>query len=161
MNLNNFTIKSQEAIQKATEIATAKQNQSIEPAHLLKGILMVDENVVPYLLQKLNVHFDVFSKALDKLVDSLPKVSGGEQYLSSNSNRALQKALELASEFKDEFVSIEHLLLGILTLNDAASRLLQNNGVTEKDLRTAIKQLRKGSTVNSQTAEETYNALSK
>ena len=161
MNLDNFTIKSQEAIQKATEIATSKQNQAIEPAHLLKGILMVDENVVPYLFRKLNVNFDAFSKALDKLIDSLPKVSGGQQYLSSNSNRALQKAEELASEFKDEFISIEHLLLGILSVNDAASRLLENNGVTEKDLRTAIKQMRKGSTVNSQTAEETYNSLSK
>jgi ATP-dependent Clp protease ATP-binding subunit ClpB len=161
MNLNNFTIKSQEAIQKATEIATAKQNQSIEPSHLLRGILMVDENVAPYLLSKLNVNFDVFSKELDKLIDCLPKVSGGQQFLSSNSNRALQKASEIASEFKDEFISIEHLLLGILTLNDSTSRLLQNNNVTEKDLRTAIKQLRKGSTVNSQTAEETYNSLNK
>ena len=161
MDLNNFTIKSQEAIQKATEIAAAKGNQSVEPAHLLKGILMVDENVAPYLLRKLNVNFDVFSKALDKLIDSLPQASGGQHYLSSNSNRALQKALEIASEFKDEFISIEHLLLGILTLNDAASRLLENNGVTEKDLRTAIKQLRKGSTANSQTAEETYNSLNK
>jgi ATP-dependent Clp protease ATP-binding subunit ClpB len=162
MDLNNFTIKSQEAIQKATEIATAKRNQSIEPSHLLKGVLMVDENVAPYLLRKLNVNFDVFSKELDKLIDSMPKVSGdGQQYLSSNSNRVLQKALEIASEFKDEFISIEHLLLGILTVKDAASRLLENNGVTEKDLRTAIKQLRKGSTVNSQTAEETYNSLNK
>jgi len=161
MDLNNFTIKSQEAIQRATEIATAKRNQSIEPSHLLKGILMVDENVAPYLLRKLNVNFNVFSKALDKLIDSLPQASGGQHYLSSNSNRALQKALEIASEFKDEFISIEHLLLGILTLNDAASRLLENNGVTEKDLRTAIKQLRKGSTANSQTAEETYNSLNK
>ncbi len=161
MDLNNFTIKSQEAFQKATEIAAAKQNQAVEPAHLLKGILVVDENVVPYLLRKLNVNFDVFSGALDGLVDDLPKVSGGQQYLSSNSNRVLQKASELASEFKDEFISIEHLLLSILTLNDAASRLLENNGVTEKDLRSAIKQLRKGSTVKSQTAEETYNSLSK
>ena len=162
MNLNNFTIKSQEAIQKATEIATDKQNQSIEPSHLLKGILMVDENVVPYLLRKLNVNFNVFSKELDTIIDSLPQISGGgQQYLSTNSNRALQKAEEIASEFKDEFISIEHLLLGILTLNDAASRLLQSNGVTDKDLRAAIKQLRKGSTVNSQTAEETYNALNK
>ncbi len=162
MNLNNFTIKSQEVIQKATEIAMAKQNQSIEPSHLLKGILMVDENVVPYLLRKLNVNFDVFSKELDKIIDFLPQVSGGgEQYLSPNSNRVLQKAEEIASEFKDEFISIEHLLLGILTVNDSASRLLQSNGVTDKDLRAAIKQLRKGSTVNSQTAEETYNALNK
>jgi ATP-dependent Clp protease ATP-binding subunit ClpB len=161
MNLDNFTIKSQEAIQKATEIATAKRNQSIEPAHLLKGILMVDENVAPYLLKKLNVNFEVFSKELDKLIDCLPEVSGGQQYLSSNSNRALQKASEIASEFKDEFISIEHLLLGILGLNDATSRLLQNNGVTEKEMRSAIKQLRKGSTVNSPTAEETYNSLNK
>ena len=161
MNLNNFTIKSQEAIEKATEIATAKQNQSIEPSHLLKAILMVDENVAPYLLRKLNVNFDDFSKELDKLIDCLPKVSGGQQFLSSNSNRALQKATDIASELKDEFISIEHLLLGILTLNDSSSKLLQKNGVTEKDLRTAISQLRKGSTVNSQTAEETYNSLNK
>ncbi|MBY9021709.1 MAG: type VI secretion system ATPase TssH, partial [Candidatus Lokiarchaeota archaeon] len=107
MSLNNFTIKSQEAIQKATEIATAKRNQSVEPLHLLKGILTVDENVAPYLLGKLNVNLDVFSKELDKQIDFLPKVSGGQQYLSSNSNRALQKALEIASEFKDEFISIE------------------------------------------------------
>jgi ATP-dependent Clp protease ATP-binding subunit ClpB len=161
MDLNNFTIKSQEAIQKATEIAAAAQNQAVEPSHLLKGILLVDENVAPYLLQKLNVNFNGLSKALDGLLESLPKTSGGQQYLSSNSNRALQKALEIASEFKDEFVSVEHLMLGILAQNDAASRLLQSNGVTEKDLKAAIKQLRKGSTVTSQTAEETYNALNK
>jgi ATP-dependent Clp protease ATP-binding subunit ClpB len=161
MDMNNFTIKSQEAIEKAMDIALAKRNQSVEPLHLMKGILMVDENVAPYLLRKLNVNFDVFSKALDKQIDSLPKVSGGQQYLSSNSNRALQKALEITSEFKDEFISIEHLLLGILAQNDVASRLLESNGVTEKDLKAAIKQLRRGSTVTSQTAEETYNSLNK
>jgi ATP-dependent Clp protease ATP-binding subunit ClpB len=161
MNLNNFTIKSQEAIQKATEIASAKQNQSVEAAHILKGMLMVDENVVPYLLRKMNVNSDLFSKALDKLIDSLPKVSGGQQYLSSNSSNILQKASAIASEFKDDFISIEHLLLGILTGNDAASRLFKDACVTEKDLKTAIKQLRKGSTVNSQSAEETYNSLNK
>ena len=161
MNMNNFTIKAQEAIQKAMEIATAKQNQSIEPIHLLKGMLLVDENVVPYLLRKLNVNPDRLSKGLDKLIDSFPKVVGGEQYFSSNANQALQKASELASEFKDEFISIEHLLLGIIPLNDIASRLLESSGITEGDLKTAIKQLRKGSTVNSQTAEETYNSLNK
>jgi ATP-dependent Clp protease ATP-binding subunit ClpB len=161
MNLNDFTIKSQEAIEKATEIATIKQNQPIEAVHLLKGIIMVDENVVPFLLRKLNVNIDSFLKALDKLIDALPKVTGGQQYLSSNSNRALQKASDIASESKDEFISIEQLLLGILSINDAASKLLQSNGVTEKDLKAAIKQLRKGATVNSQTAEETYNALNK
>jgi len=161
MDLNNFTIKSQEAIQKATEIATSKQNQSIEPSHLLKGMMMVDDNAIPYLLKKLNVNSNVFSGELDKLIESLPKVSGGQQYLSSNSNRAIQKAAEIASESKDQFISIEHLLLGILALSDAASRLLRENGVNEKDLRSAIKQMRRGSTVNSQTAEEAYNALNK
>ncbi len=161
MNLNDLTIKSQEAIEKATQIAASNQNQPIEAVHILKAILMVDENVVPYLLQKLNVNLDSFSKALDNLISSLPKVSGGQQFLSSNSNRALQKASDLASASKDQFISIEHMLLGILSLNDAASKLLQSYGVTEKDLKEAIKQLRKGSNVTSQTAEETYNALNK
>jgi ATP-dependent Clp protease ATP-binding subunit ClpB len=161
MNFNNFTIKSQEAVQKATEIAAAKQHQAIETSHLLKGMLMVDENVVPYLLKKLNVNIEVFTKALDHILDSYPKVSGGEQYLSGDANKALQKASALAQEFKDEFVSIEHLLLGILSVNDSASRLLKDNGVTEKELKTAIRQLRKGSAVSSQTAEETYNSLNK
>ncbi|MBT8171305.1 type VI secretion system ATPase TssH, partial [Candidatus Bathyarchaeota archaeon] len=161
MNANKFTIKAQEAIQKAMEITTAKQNQSIQPIHLLKGMLVVDENVLPYLLGKLNVNLDRFSKGVDDLIDSLPKVVGGQQYFSSNANKALQKASELASEFKDEFVSIELLLLAIIPLNDNASRLLSSSGITEGDLKKAIKQLRKGSTVKSQTAEETYNALNK
>ena len=161
MNLNDLTIKSQEAIEKATQIAASNQNQPIEAVHILKAILIVDENVVPYLLQKLNVNLDSFSKALDNLISSLPKVSGGQQFLSPNSNRALQKASDLASASKDQFISIEHMLLGILSLNDAASKLLQSYGVTEKDLKEAIKQLRKGSKVTSQTAEETYNALNK
>jgi ATP-dependent Clp protease ATP-binding subunit ClpB len=159
MNFNNFTIKSQEAIQKAMEIAAAHQCQAIETSHVLKGMLVVDENVVPYLLKKLNVNLDMFTRALDRNVDSCPKVSGGEQYLSNDSTKALQKATTIAQEFKDDFVSIEHLLLGILSVNDATSRLLKENGVTEKDLKTAIRQLRKGSSVKSQTAEETYNSL--
>ena len=161
MDLNNFTIKSQEAVQKALEIATARQNQSIEATHLLKGMLVVDENVVPYLLRKLNVNLDTFSRALERLIDSFPKVVGGQQYFSSNASRALQKASDLAAEQKDEFISIEHLLLGILSLDDAAARLLESSGVTERDLKTAIGQLRKGSNVNSQTVEETYNSLNK
>jgi ATP-dependent Clp protease ATP-binding subunit ClpB len=161
MNFNNFTIKSQEAVQKATEIAAAKQHQAIETSHLLKGMLMVDENVIPYLLKKLNVNLEIFTKALNHILDSYPKVSGGDQYLSGDANKALQKATALAQEFKDEFVSIEHLLLGILSVNDTTSRLLKDNGVNEKELRAAIRQLRKGSAVNSQTAEETYNSLNK
>ncbi len=159
MNFNNFTIKSQEAVQKATEIATAQQNQAIETSHLLKGMLMVDENVIPYLLKKLNVNLDNFLPALDRIIDSYPEVSGGEQFLSNDATKALQKASALAQEFKDEFVSIEHLLLGILSVNDRTSKLLKENGVAEKDLKTAITQLRKGSTVKSQNAEETYNSL--
>lgn len=161
MNLNNFTVKSQEAIQKASEIAAQKQNQAIEPAHLLKALFVVDENVTPYLLTKLNVNVDYFQSQLDRLIDGLPKVTGGEPYLSSNLNRALQKAQDLAKEAKDEFISIEQLLLAVLSLNDPASRLMQSVGVNEKELKTAISQLRKGSSVNSQTAEETYNALNK
>jgi ATP-dependent Clp protease ATP-binding subunit ClpB len=161
MNFNNFTIKSQEAVQKATEIATAKQNQSIGTSHLLKGMLMVDENVIPYLLKKMNVNLDVFTPELDRILDSLPKVSGGEHFLSNEATKALQKATALSQESRDEFVSLEHLLLGILFSNDSTSRLLKENGVTEKDLKTAISQLRKGATVNNQNAEETYNSLEK
>ena len=161
MNFNNFTIKSQEAVQKATEIATAKQNQSIGTSHLLKGMLMVDENVIPYLLKKMNVNLDVFTPELDRILDSLPKVSGGEHFLSNEATKALQKATALSQESRDEFVSLEHLLLGILFANDSTSRLLKENGVTEKDLKTAISQLRKGATVNNQNAEETYNSLEK
>ena len=161
MNFNNFTIKSQEAVAKATEIATAKQNQAIETSHLLKGMLMVDENVIPYLLKKLNVNLDVFTPALDRIIDAYPKVSGGENFLSNDATKALQRAIALSQESRDEFVSLEHLLLGILSVNDRTSRLLKENGVIEKDLKTAIAQLRKGATVTSQNAEETYNALEK
>jgi ATP-dependent Clp protease ATP-binding subunit ClpB len=157
MNFNNFTIKSQEAVQKAMEIAKAKQNQVIETSHLLKGMLMVDENVIPYILKKLNVNLDIFALDLDRILDSYPKVSGGEEYLSNYTTKALQKATALSQEFKDEFISIEHLLLGILSVNDSTSRLLKDNGVTEKDLKTAIRQLRKGSAVNSKTAEGNWS----
>jgi ATP-dependent Clp protease ATP-binding subunit ClpB len=161
MNLNNFTVKSQEVIQKASEIATSNQNQAIEPVHLLKAMLTVDENVTPYLLAKLNVNTDYFTNQIDKLIEDLPKITGGQAYLSSNFNKTLQKAQEYAGEAKDEFISIEQLLLAVLSLNDSASRLMQNCGIKEKELKTVISQLRKGSKVNSQTAEDTYNALNK
>jgi ATP-dependent Clp protease ATP-binding subunit ClpB len=158
---DNFTIKSQEAVEKGREIATAKQSPAIETSHLLKGMLLVDENVIPRLLSQLNVNLDSFTPMLDQIIDSYPNVSGGEQYLSNNAKKSLDNATALAQEFKDGFVSLEILLLGILSVNDSTSRLLKENGVTEKDLRTAISQLRKGSTVNSPTAEETYNSLEK
>jgi ATP-dependent Clp protease ATP-binding subunit ClpB len=161
MNFNNFTIKAQESIQKAQEIASAKQNQSLETAHILKGIFMVDENVVPYLLKKLNVNTTIFAKALDKIIESFPKVIGGEQFLSRDANDALQKAISYAREFKDEFVSIEHLLLGMLAGKDSISQMMKDNGVNEKDLKASIKQLRQGSNVNSQSAEENYNSLNR
>jgi len=161
MNFNNFTIKSQEAVQKAGEIAQAFQHQSIETSHLLKGMLTVDENVIPYLLKKLNVNVPIFTKALDKIIESYPKVSGGEPFLSREANQALQKAVALSQEMKDDFVSIEHMLVGILAVNDATSRLMKDNGIAEKDLMASIKQLRQGSNVKSQSAEENYNALNR
>ncbi len=161
MSLNNFTLKSQEIIQKAVEIAASNRNQAIEPAHILKAMLLVDENVVPYLLNALKVNLATYSASLDTLIASLPTVSGGEQYLSANSNKALGKAQELAAESQDKFVSIEQLFLAILSLNDPASRLLRNSEISESKLKEAIKQLRKGSTVNSQTSDETYNALNR
>ena len=161
MNLNNFTIKSQEALQQAQQIALGNENQVMEPAHLLKGILEVDENVAPFILKKLNVNLDIFKQALDKIIESFPKVSGGESYLSGNGNRALQKATSKLKEFGDEYVSIEHLLLGILAGSDSAAQLMKDNGITEKDMKTAIDELRKGAKVDSQGAEDTYNALNK
>lgn len=161
MNFNNFTIKSQEAVQKAMEIAAAKQSPAVETSHVLKGMLAVDENVIPYLLKKMNVGLDSFLPALDGIIDSYPEVSGGEQHLSNDATKALQKATALSQESGDEFVSLEQILLGILSVNDKTSRLLKESGVTEKDLKTAIRELRKGETVNNQNAEETYNALSK
>jgi ATP-dependent Clp protease ATP-binding subunit ClpB len=161
MNLNNFTIKSQEAVQQAQQIATGMGNQSIETGHLLKGILEVDENVSPFILKKLGVNLPIFKQTLDKIVESYPKVSGGDQYLSKNANKALQKASSLLKEFKDEYVSIEHLLLGILSTGDTISQLMKDNGIKEKEMKAAIQELRKGSNVTSQSQEEQYNALKK
>jgi ATP-dependent Clp protease ATP-binding subunit ClpB len=161
MNLNNFTTKSQEAVQQAQQIAMTDGHQSIENGHILKGILNIDENVTPFLLKKLNVNISSFTKALDRIIQSYAKSSGAEQYLSQNANKALTKAATYLKEFGDEFVSIEHLLLGILSAGDTISQLLKDNGVTEKGLKAAITDLRKGSKVTSQGAEETYNALNK
>lgn len=161
MNLNNFTIKSQEAIQKAQEIASANQHQAIETCHLLKGILSEDENVTPYLLKKLEVNIPRLTQQIDAMIASLPKVTGGSQYLSNDANQALVKASQIGSEMNDEFVSIEHILLGLSNGKDHVARLMKENGVSDKGLRTAIADLRKGSKVGSQSAEESYNALKK
>jgi ATP-dependent Clp protease ATP-binding subunit ClpB len=162
MNLNNFTLKSQEAVQQAQQIAMTQNNQAIETGHILKGILAVDENVTPFLLKKLNVNTALFTQVVDRINDSYPKVSGGNsQYLSNTANQALLKAVNHLKEFNDEFVSIEHLLLGLLDTGDQVAQLMKDNGITSKDLKAAIRELRKGATVTSASAEETYNALNK
>ncbi|GGI24675.1 ATP-dependent chaperone ClpB [Pedobacter mendelii] len=161
MNLNNFTIKAQEAIQQASEIAQGNQQQAIETAHLLKGLLTVDENVVSYVLKKLNVNLNSLNQNLDLEIAKFPKVSGSNVYLSSNTNSVLQKAQTFLKEFKDEFVSVEHLLLGILAVNDSTSKLLKEQGVNEKDLKKAITELRGDNRVTDQNAEATYQALNK
>ena len=161
MNLNNFTIKSQEAIQQAMQIATVNGQQAIENGHILKAILEVDENVTPFILKKLGVNQSMFSKTVDAIVSSYPKVSGGQPYLSNNANKTVSKATSYLKEFKDEYVSIEHLLLGILASGDSVAQLMKDNGIKEKELNAAITELRKGSTVTSQSADENYNALNK
>lgn len=161
MNFNNFTIKAQEAIQKASEIASGNQQQAIENAHLLKGLLLVDENVIHYLLKKLNVNINRLDSQLDELITTFPKVSGSEVYLASSANSTIQKAQSYLKEFKDEFVSVEHLLLGILAAGDKVSGFLKDSGVNEKDLKKAIVELRGSNRVSEQNAEATYNALNK
>tara|TARA_Y100000589_G_scaffold320020_1_gene349345 strand:- start:15199 stop:17832 length:2634 start_codon:yes stop_codon:yes gene_type:complete len=161
MNFNNFTIKSQEAIQQAQQIASELGQQAIETGHILKGILTVDESVTPFLLKKLGVNVDIFSKAVDKIVESYPKVSGGEQYLSRNANAVLQKAVSLLKEFNDEYVTIEHLLLALLSGGDSVAQLMKDNGIREKELKMAIQELRKGERATTATQEDRYNALNK
>lgn len=161
MNLNNYTIKSQEAIQQAVQLAAANGQQAIEPAHILKGILSTDENVTPFILKKLNVNGSSFSKLVDSIVNSYPKVSGGQPHLSSAANTALAKASNYLKDYNDEYVSIEHLLLGLLHSGDSTANMMKDAGFKEKELKAAIAELRKGERVTSQSQEETYNALNK
>ncbi|MCB0792876.1 MAG: ATP-dependent chaperone ClpB [Flavobacteriales bacterium] len=161
MDLNKFTIRSQQAIQQAQTIATGHGHQILENGHLLKGILEVDQDVVPFLLKKLNVNVPILTQALDRIVEGYPKVQGGQISLSRHSSNALTKALAALKEFGDEFASVEHLLIGILESGDTVAQLLKDNGVIKKDLISAIKELRQGQHVTSQSQEETYNALSK
>jgi len=161
MNLNNFTLKAQESIQKAQEIAVGSQHPQIENAHILKGLLISDDNVVPFLIKKLDVNLTHLQSELDKLLNGYVKVSGGQIYLSPNATTALQKSLTFLKDFNDEFVTVEHILLGILSVKDDVSDLLTQHGVTLQKLIRAIKELRKGSGVKSQTAESSYNALNR
>ena len=161
MNLNNFTIKSQEAIQHAFNVAKGMDNQAVENGHLLKGIVNSGENVMSFLFGKLSVDASVFEKVAGRIMESYPKVSGGDPYLSQDANRSLQKALEISQKYGDQFVAIEHLLMGLLKGNDSIANALKDAGVTEKSLQQAIEELRKGSKVNSQSAENTYDSLSR
>ncbi len=162
MNLNKFTIKSQEAIQQAQQIAKEKQHQAIEPIHLILGILQTDEQVTPYLLKKLSVNTSNVQSALERIFQTLPTVTGNaSQYLSNEAQKVLQKSLTYLPQFKDEYVSIEHLLLALVNVSSNVSTVLKDAGVQEKDLLSAIQELRKGSTVNSPSAEDTYNSLNK
>lgn len=161
MNTNNFTIKSQEAIQQAQQIAQGFGHQQIENEHILKGILEVDENVTPFILKKLNVNVDLFKKILDSTLQSFPKVSGGDLMLSREASTALTEANIIAKKMNDEFVSIEHLLLAIFKSKSKVAQILKDQGVTEKGLEAAIAEIRKGERVTSASAEETYNSLNK
>lgn len=161
MNFNNFTIKSQEAIQRAQQLAQSYGHQQIENEHLFQGILEVDENVLPFLLKKNQVNVSLLKQVLEKTLENFPKVSGGDIMLSRESSSSLNEALAIAKKMNDEFVSIEHLIIAIFKSKSKISQILKDQGVTEKGLQESIKELRKGDRVTSASAEETYNSLNK
>ncbi len=161
MNFNNFTIKSQEAVQRAQQLAQELGHQQIENEHLFKAISEVDENVLPFILKKLNVNTAFLNQILDKELESFSKVSGGDIMLSREAGKSLNEANIIAKKQGDEFVSIEHLLLAIFKSKSKIAQILKDQGVNEKDLNAAIQELRKGGKVTSQSAEDTYNSLDK
>ena len=161
MNFNAFTIKAQEAVQGAVNIAQRNQNQAIEPVHILRSLFDAGEDVMHFLCNKTGIRSEQVCAALDSVINGLPKVSGGEPYLSGDANKALQKAEDMSKKDGDEYVSIEYILLAILTEKSQASQILKDAGMNEKELRMAISELRKGSKVTQQTAEDTYQSLSK
>ena len=161
MNFNNFTIKSQEAVQQAVNITQARGQQAIEPVHLLAGVLKVGENVTNFIFQKLVMNAQQIALVIDKQIDSLPKVSGGEPYLSRESNEILQRAVQYSKEMGDEFVSLEAIILALLNVKSTVATILKDAGMTDKELRSAIAELRKGEKVTSQSSEDTYQSLSK
>jgi ATP-dependent Clp protease ATP-binding subunit ClpB len=161
MNFNNYTIKSQEAIQQAQELAQGFGHQQIENEHIVKALFKVDENVFPFLLKKLNVNVSILQQILDKELESFPKVSGGDIMLSREASKTLNEASIIAKKMNDDYVSIEHLILAVFKSNSKIAQILKDQSVTEKALRASIEELRKGDRVTSQSQEETYNALNK
>ncbi len=159
MNLNNFTLKAQESVQQAFNITTSKGQQAVECAHLLKGVMSQAESITTFLFGKTGINSTTLTNELDRLIDSFPKVSGAESYLSSNASESLGKANEYATKMKDKYVSAEHLLLGILDTNNDTSHILKKNGLSVKSLKEAITNLRKGASVENQTSDDTFNSL--
>ena len=161
MNFNNFTIKSQEAVQEAINLAQSRGQQAIETVHVLHGVMKIGENVTNFIFQKLGMNGQQIALVLDKQIDSFPKVTGAEPYLGRETNDVFQKATQYSKEMGDEFVSLEHLLLALLTVKSTAANILKDAGMNEKELRAAITELRKGEKVTSQTSEDTYQSLNK
>ena len=161
MNFNNFTIKSQEAVQQAVNLVQSMGQQAIEPEHLLAGVLKVGENVTNFIFQKLGMNSQQVAMVLDKQIASLPKVSGGEPYLSRDANEVLQKAVSFSKELGDEYVSLEAIILALLNVKCTVATILKDAGMTDKELRAAISELRQGQKVTSQSSEDTYQSLNK
>lgn len=161
MNFDRYTIKAQEAIQQAITVAKGQNNQAIENGHLLSGILSVAENIISFLFEKNGININVIRKANEGIISSYPKVSGGEPYLSNSSNQTTSEAEKIAQKMEDKFISIEHLLLGILASNDQVARMLKDAGANVKELTTAIKELRKGAKVDNPNAENTFDSLNR
>ena len=161
MNFNNFTIKAQEAVQQAVQLVTQNNQQAIEGVHLLKAVIMTGESITNFVFQKLGMNPQNIVRVVDAQIASLPKVSGGEPYLSNEANAILQKAIDYSSKMGDQYVSLEPILLALFTEKSSASQILKDAGMTEAELRKAIEELRKGNKVTSQSAEDTYEALSK
>ncbi|MEM6514844.1 MAG: ATP-dependent chaperone ClpB [Bacteroidota bacterium] len=161
MNFNNYTIKSQEAIQQAQQLAQSMGHQQIENEHIFKALFDVDENVLPFILKKLNVNVNVLQMALDKQLESYAKVSGADLMISREASKTLNEASIIAKKMNDDFVSVEHLVIAIFKSNSKIGQMLKDQGVSEKGLETAISELRQGDHVTSQSQEDTYNSLDK
>ena len=159
MNLNNFTIKGRDTINQAAQIAASLDQQAIETGHILKAVQEIADNITSFLFQKLGVNVSAMNMALDRIIESYAKVSGGQPYLSNATNTAVQKAIKYASEMGDQYVSVEHLLLGLLEANDSVSSLMKDSGFSKRELKEAIAELRKGAKVESETAEDQFNSL--
>ena len=161
MNFNNFTIKAQEVIQKAVQLTRANGNQAVEPEHLMKALLAEGDAVVRFIFQKLDVNQTNVEQSIEAALQKMPRVSGGEPYLSNSASQVLDKATDIASKNHDQYVTVEAILMALFEVRSPASTILKDAGVTHDDLKTAIDELRKGKNATSQSAEEQYNALSK